>query len=114
MLKNGTVLQDRYGILQLIGQSGMAAVYLAMDRMLNRTLAVKEIFKTGIWADDETRRSAMTLEAQMLRSLNHPAIPTVYDIIDTLENICVILEYVADCLWTNDCGNTARSRKKPS
>ena len=94
MLKNGTILQDRYEILRLIGQGGMAAVYLARDTKLNRTLAVKEISKTGIWADDETRRSSLMAEARMLRQLTHPAIPTVYDIIDTPENIWVIMEYV--------------------
>ena len=37
----GTILDDRYEIISVIGEGGMAVVYKAFDQRLNRTVAVK-------------------------------------------------------------------------
>ena len=44
----GSVLEGKYEILKLIGKGGMSRVYLAMDKRLNKTWAVKEIEKNEI------------------------------------------------------------------
>jgi serine/threonine protein kinase len=48
----GRVLADRYAVGQLLGRGGMAEVYLATDRVLDRPVTVKVL---GSWlADDGT------------------------------------------------------------
>ena len=45
MIEVGTVIDNKYEILKLIGQGGMSKVYLAMDKRLNKQWAIKEIRK---------------------------------------------------------------------
>ena len=47
----GTLLDDRYEILQVIGEGGMAIVYKALDHRLNRNVAVK-IMREDMLADE--------------------------------------------------------------
>ena len=41
MSEKGRILADRYELKELIGQGGMADVYLAYDDILKREVAVK-------------------------------------------------------------------------
>ena len=41
MIAKGQLINDRYEILKLIGEGGMANVYLARDTILDRRVAVK-------------------------------------------------------------------------
>ena len=41
------IIAERYELLELIGQGGMADVYLAQDIILNRTIAIK-ILRTSL------------------------------------------------------------------
>ena len=51
----GTLLDDRYEILQVIGEGGMAIVYKALDHRLNRNVAVK-IMREDMLADEQKNR----------------------------------------------------------
>ena len=51
----GMVLDDRYEILEIIGEGGMSVVYKARDQRLNRFVAVK-IMRDDMAADEEFRR----------------------------------------------------------
>ena len=81
MLNAGHLLQGRYRILRLLGQGGMAAVYLAADaRLAGREVAVKEMNPAGIPQVGQTwAMTAFQQEAQVLARLNHPGIAAVTD-----------------------------------
>ena len=74
----GTMLDDRYEILEVIGNGGMAVVYKAMCHRLNRYVAVK-ILRDELANDEEFRKRFQT-EAQAVAMLSHPNIVSVYDV----------------------------------
>ena len=74
----GEVLDERYEILQLIGEGGMARVYKATDRRLNRNVAVK-IMREELFLDPESQKSFYA-EAQAVAMLSHPNIVGIYDV----------------------------------
>lgn len=70
-------LGERYEIGRLLGRGGMAEVYLAHDKRLNRTVAVK-VLRSDL-ARDEQFQERFRREAQAAAGLNYPAIVGVYD-----------------------------------
>lgn len=80
-LDEGTVLNSRYEIVRKIGGGGMGAVYLASDRNLGGVLrAVKEMVQSYIEdAQQEKAINDFKRESLLLTSLEHPAIPTIFD-----------------------------------
>ena len=74
----GKMLDDRYEILEVIGEGGMAIVYRALDHRLNRDVAVK-IMRDEMAADEEFRRRFCT-ESHAVALLSHPNIVAVYDV----------------------------------
>lgn len=74
----GKVLQGRYVIEEKIGNGGMAVVYMAKDKVLNREVAVK-ILKDEFTTDSEFIKR-FNDEAQSAASLTHPNIVSVYDV----------------------------------
>ena len=92
----GTVLDGKYEILKQIGKGGMSIVYLAMDRRLNKQWAVKEISRKGFGKNHEEVINEVPRDAEMMKALDHPAIPTIVDIIDHRDSdyIYVVMDYV--------------------
>ena len=70
----GTLLNNRYRILSVLGQGGMGAVYHAIDENLGIAVAVKE----NLFLTDEYSRQFQR-EASILASLRHPNLPRVGD-----------------------------------
>lgn len=73
----GVSLHDRYLLEQRIGSGGMAQVWRAHDRVLNRPVAVKTL--TGQAAADPGLRAGARREAQAAAKLAHPNITAVHD-----------------------------------
>ena len=92
----GTVIDGKYEILKQIGKGGMSTVYLAMDNRLNKQWAVKEISRKGFGKNNEEIINEVPADAEMMKGLDHPAIPTIVDIIDRKESeyIYVVMDYV--------------------
>lgn len=92
----GTVIDGKYEILKQIGKGGMSTVYLAMDKRLNKQWAVKEITRKGFGKNNEEIVNEVPADAEMMKALDHPAIPTIVDIIDHRDNefIYVVMDYV--------------------
>jgi uncharacterized protein (TIGR02145 family) len=72
------VLKEKYDFQEVIGKGGMATVYKAIQKNLNRTVALKIIHQNLI--HDTEFVSRFIREAQVSASLNHTNIVTVYDV----------------------------------
>ena len=94
MTQIGTVIDGKYEILKEIGRGGMSIVYLAMDKRLNKQWAVKEIRKKGTGKNDEIVVNSLLAEANMMKRLDHPALPRIVDIIDNGVTIYVVMDYI--------------------
>jgi len=74
----GLTLGDRYEILEEVGQGGMATVYKAKCKLLNRYVAIKILKEEFI--DDKNFMKKFKRESQAAASLSHPNILNVYDV----------------------------------
>lgn len=93
MLEIGTVIDNRYEILKLIGQGGMSQVYLAMDKR-NKKWAIKEIRKyRNDKLNDFVVQSAIA-EANLLKKFDYSAIVRIVDIVNTDDAIYIIQDYI--------------------
>ncbi len=70
--------QDRYALLEKIGTGSFATVYRAKDRELGREVAIKQLHQEFL--DDPARLDRYWQEAQLVASLHHPHIVTIFDI----------------------------------
>ena len=80
-LSEGTLLNSRYQIVKKIGGGGMGAVYLACDQNLGGIeRAVKEMVQSSIEEEQQIKAvDDFKRESTILSTLDHPAIPTIYD-----------------------------------
>ncbi len=86
------VLNDRYEIRSRIGRGGMADVFLAHDRLLDRPVAVKVLFPE--YATDPSFVERFRREAQAAANLNHPNIVGVYDWGRQGSTYFIVMEFV--------------------
>lgn len=94
MTEIGTVIEGKYKILAEIGRGGMSVVYLAMDQRLNKQWAIKEIRKKGNGKNDEVVVNSLLAEANLMKRLDHPALPRIVDIIDNGVTIYIVMDYI--------------------
>ncbi|MBQ9013927.1 MAG: Stk1 family PASTA domain-containing Ser/Thr kinase [Bacilli bacterium] len=92
MIAKGDLVNDRYEILKLIGEGGMANVYLARDTILDRKVAVKIL--RGDLADDEKFVRRFQREAISASSLSHTNIVEIYDVGEDDGNFYIVMEYI--------------------
>ncbi len=88
----GTVLGERYELIEKIGEGGMALVYKAHCRILNRTVAVK-ILKEE-FASDQNFVEKFKTEALAVAQLSHPNIVNIFDVGQLDEVYYIVMEYV--------------------
>jgi beta-lactam-binding protein with PASTA domain/predicted Ser/Thr protein kinase len=88
----GTVLADRYELLEKIGEGGMSVVWRARDRKLERDVAIK-LLRPGIASDQENARR-FRREARTLARLAHEHIVRVYDFVASDEQWFLVMEHV--------------------
>jgi eukaryotic-like serine/threonine-protein kinase len=74
----GTRLGGRYDVIRPLGWGGMAEVYLTVDRLLGREVAVKVIRER--FAEDERFVTRFRREARAAASLSHPNVVAVHDV----------------------------------
>lgn len=84
--------EPRYRLVRPLGHGGMASVYLAEDRELDRPVAIKRLAE-NLAADPEFRRR-FEREASLAARLSHPNIVAVYDVGEEDGRPFIVMEYV--------------------
>ena len=92
MIAKGQKINGRYEILKVLGEGGMANVYLAEDIILGRKVAVKVL--RGDLSTDEKFVRRFQREALAASSLNHPNIVEMYDVGEDDGDFYIVMEYV--------------------
>ncbi|MGE5654013.1 MAG: Stk1 family PASTA domain-containing Ser/Thr kinase [Bacillota bacterium] len=88
----GTLLVNRYEILEVVGGGGMSLVYKAKDTWLKRLVAVKVLRPEFTNDEDFIRR--FRREAQAVASLSHPNIVNIYDVGVEQAPYFIVMEYI--------------------
>lgn len=87
----GTVI-GQYKIVREIGRGGMGRVYLAKDRRLERTVALKALPPS--LTRDANQRERLRREARAAAALTHPGICTIYALEEIDDNVFIAAEFV--------------------
>ncbi|BAY93474.1 MULTISPECIES: serine/threonine-protein kinase [unclassified Tolypothrix] len=93
----GTVLQNRYRIIQILGQGGFGRTYLAEDqRRFNELCAIKELIPTttgtSVW---EKTQELFHREAAILYQIEHPQVPKFRERFEEDQRLFLVEDYVA-------------------
>tara|TARA_B100000674_G_scaffold928_1_gene838 strand:+ start:386 stop:2155 length:1770 start_codon:yes stop_codon:yes gene_type:complete len=76
-MKIGQIVKERYEILEILGEGGMAFVYKAHDMQLERFVAIKTLKPN--YVNQETFVDRFKREAKTAANLNHPNIVQIFD-----------------------------------
>ena len=88
----GKTLNDRYMLTEIIGVGGMAEVYKAFDKLVNRVVAVK-ILKEEFMSDAQFRRR-FSNESKAITMLSQKNIVDVYDVCLDGDIMFIVMEYI--------------------
>jgi len=76
-MKIGQIIKERYEIVEILGEGGMAFVYKARDKQLQRYVAIKTLKPN--YVNQEKFVDRFRREAQTAANLNHPNIVQIFD-----------------------------------
>ena len=94
MTRVGDRVDGKYEILSLIGEGGMSRVWLARDQRLNKLWAIKEIDRVARDANNAVVVQSLIAEANLMKRLDHPALPRIVDIVEDEKTVYVVMDYV--------------------
>lgn len=89
---SSNLIANRYEVFKHIGQGGMADVFLAVDTILNRQVAIK-ILRSDL-STDAVSVLRFEREAQAVSALNNPYIVEIYDVGEYKGHHYIVMEYV--------------------
>lgn len=93
MLEIGSLVDGKYKILSVVGRGGMSTVYMAINEKANKTWAIKEVRKDGVVNFAAVRQSLVT-EANILKRLKHPHLPSIVDVIEDSQTFLIVMDYI--------------------
>ena len=95
MLQVGTLIDGRYRILREIGRGGTGGVYLVLNERAGCLRAMK-VLQSGRGEDGQIYSGCADPEAELriLRSLHHPMLPEMVDIVRREESYCLIMQFM--------------------
>ncbi|HET8842230.1 MAG TPA: protein kinase [Ktedonobacteraceae bacterium] len=91
-----SILIKRYLLVQLIGRGGMSAIYLSLDLQRDRSrVAIKEMSQENLDEEELTEALArFQQEARLLKQLQHPNLPAIYDAFNTGGRSFLVMDYI--------------------
>lgn len=84
-------LRQRFELIKTLGQGTYGKVKLAVERHTGRKVAIKSIRKTKI--DNETDLRRIRREIDIMSSLRHPHLISIYEVFENKEKIIIVMEY---------------------
>lgn len=97
-LQPGAILEQRYQILEVRGSGGMAIVYRARDLRFDRVSRICAVKEMHVNTPEARLRDLVVQsferEANTLASLNHPAIPHIFDYFSESSRLYLVMEFV--------------------
>lgn len=91
---SGTILVDRYEVVEWIGKGMSASVFHCRDYLLSGLSVAVKIFAAGV-SDDDTAAARLFRELLTSYDVNHPNAVRMYDTFRTNDMIGIVLEYVS-------------------
>ncbi|MCD4786297.1 MAG: serine/threonine protein kinase [Candidatus Eremiobacteraeota bacterium] len=92
---SGEILADRYIIGKIVGEGSYSIVFKGWDKEKKRIVAVKELKRSGMTSGEiKESRDLFFREINILKSLNHPSFPKVYDFLCYDERYYLVMEWV--------------------
>ena len=89
-LAPGTIVHDKYEVVELIGQGGMGSVYRATQLNLGRSVALK-VLAPSLAAHDLGRRR-FEREARVAATLSHPVAVQIFDVGASASHVYIAME----------------------
>ena len=87
-LSVGQIFDGKYKIMSVLGEGGMGKAYLARNVKLGTLWAIKHVRK------DPNSPVDLLAEPNIMKKLNHPSLPRIFDIIEDQHNIYIVLDYI--------------------
>jgi serine/threonine protein kinase len=91
-MNEGTLLNNRYQLLERLGSGGMSDVFRARDLMLERSVAIKVLHEN--YSNDEAFQQRFRQEARAAANLSHPNIVTVHDFGLDHGQLFIVMEHI--------------------
>ncbi|MFI1968745.1 hypothetical protein BLA24_11935 [Streptomyces cinnamoneus] len=94
--RNHPLVAGRYRLLEQLGHGGMGVVWLALDEVLDREVAAKEVRAPEHLGDDEVRvlYARLKQEARAAARITHPGVITVHDVVEQQGRPWIVMELV--------------------
>src|SRR5258707_2816847 len=95
-MASGSIQIPGYEMLRPLGTGGMSTVYLALQRSLDRKVAIKVMRRAGDSGSDDVAQAEkrFLLEGRMMAKLPHRNIVAVYDIVSNDTVAYISMEYL--------------------
>ncbi|MCB9453342.1 MAG: protein kinase [Anaerolineaceae bacterium] len=85
---------SHYRVIEHIGRGGMADVWSARDKRLNRTVAIKTIARNLTDSEEVNPVALFEREAHTIAQLEHPHILPIYDFGEYEEQLYIVMRYI--------------------
>ncbi len=94
MTQIGSIIDGKYRVIDQIGEGGMSVVWLVTDSRLNKQWAIKEIKKNARTETHKVIVDSLRAEANLMKGLDHPALPRIVDIIEDGDSLYVVMDFI--------------------